>query len=105
MVGRRSARQTRRVNAQRIATGVGIAALLALFLGVGLPTLLPPSPVAEIEIESPTDPEPTLPPMRLDDGDGDEDGDDGDDEDDAVDSVDTPDDDWSDSADSPDDDH
>ena len=80
---------------------MGLVALLALFLGVGLPMLLPPSPVAEIEIESPTDPEPTLPPMRVDDGDDDSGDDDGDDN---ADSVDTPDDDWSDSADSPDDD-
>lgn len=83
-----------RVAAQRIATGVALAALTALFLSVGLPPLLPPTPVSEIEVpveqtETPTPP----PPGRTGSDDGPDD--DGPDDDDSLDDDgdDTPDDD------------
>jgi hypothetical protein len=111
------------MSAQRIATGIGLVALAGLLLSVGLPVLLPPAPVAEIEIVVPTEdsdepaesPE-TIPPGRLDDDedddgedpddspdkgddgdDGDDDGDDGDGPDDSPD--DSPDDDGEDGDD------
>jgi hypothetical protein len=91
------------MSAQRIATGIGLIALAGLLLSVGLPVLLPPAPVAEIEIVVPTEdsdepaesPE-TIPPGRLDDPDDDED-DDGDGPDDSPD--DSPDDDGEDGDD------
>jgi hypothetical protein len=68
------------VSAQKVATAVGLAALAALFLSVGLPALLPPDPVARIEIvvgedDEPHQPEPTrlTPPGRLGDDSGDDD--------------------------------
>lgn len=42
--------QTGGVNAQRVATGVGLAGLAALVVSVGVPTLIPPEPVDEIEV-------------------------------------------------------
>ncbi|MEV0730198.1 hypothetical protein [Polymorphospora sp. NPDC050346] len=41
------------MSAQKVATGVGLAALAALFVGVGLPALLPPPAVPEIRIVVP----------------------------------------------------
>jgi hypothetical protein len=75
------------MSAQRIATGIGLVALAGLLLSIGLPTLLPPAPVAEIEIvvpagdsDEPAESPETIPPGRLDD-----DADDADDPDDAGD--------------------
>jgi hypothetical protein len=93
------------MSAQRIATGIGLVALAGLLLSIGLPTLLPPAPVAEIEIvvpagdsDEPAESPETIPPGRLDDDPGDADDAD-DDPDDAGD--DSPDD--GDAGDGPDD--
>lgn len=75
------------MGAQKIATGIGLVALAALLLEVGLPAVLPPRPVAEIEVvvpvgfrdetggEDPGRDDEASPAPRRDDGD---DGDDGD---------------------------
>jgi hypothetical protein len=87
------------VSAQKVATGIALAALAALFLGVGLPTLLPPAPVPEIVVpvgereDQPVNPAVTVPPSRPegpagdanDDSDDDVDGSDSDDDDDSSD--------------------
>jgi hypothetical protein len=41
------------VGTQKVATGIGLAGLAALFVGVGLPAIRPPGPVPEIEIVVP----------------------------------------------------
>lgn len=50
MAGPSAGWQTGGVNAQRVATGVGLAGLAALVVSVGVPTLVPPEPVDEIEV-------------------------------------------------------
>jgi hypothetical protein len=72
------------MSAQRVVTAIGLVALAALLLSVGLPTLLPPAGVAEITIVVPESPEPALPsrPDDRDDDDEDEDQDEDDDQDD-----------------------
>jgi hypothetical protein len=116
------------MGAQKIATGIGLAALVALLVSVGLPAVLPPGPVAEIEIVVPAgnddgneptrspEPAPVAPPARSDDDEPDDDepdddepdddDDDGDDEDEDEDdeSADSPDDPSDDDDDTPDDD-
>jgi hypothetical protein len=87
------------MSAQRVVTAIGLVALAALLLSVGLPTLLPPAGVAEITIVVPESPEPAL-PSRPDDLD--DDGTDDDDEDEDQDEDDDQDDDGPD--DGPDDD-
>jgi hypothetical protein len=115
------------MGAQKIATGIGLAALVALLVSVGLPAVLPPGPVAEIEIVVPAgnddgneptgspEPTPVVPPARSDDDEpdddepGDDDGDDADDgpagspDDPSDDDDDTPDDDDGDDGDDADD--
>ncbi|MEV0394763.1 hypothetical protein [Polymorphospora rubra] len=74
------------MSAQKVATGVGLAALVGLFVGVGLPALLPPAAVPEIRIvvpatesvgtgtENEAEPDPTgqaPPPTEGDDDDDD----------------------------------
>jgi hypothetical protein len=73
------------MGAQKIATGIGLAALVALLVSVGLPAVLPPGPVAEIEIVVPAgnddgneptgspEPTPVVPPARSDDDEPDDD--------------------------------
>src|SRR5690606_9125179 len=89
------------VGAQKLATVIGLIALAALLLGVGLPAVLPPAPVPAVEIVVPTDDgsggsDPVAPaPARIEDDDSD--GDDGDDgssaeDDDASDAYDSSDD-------------
>jgi hypothetical protein len=114
------------MGAQKIATGIGLAALVALLVSVGLPAVLPPGPVAEIEIVVPAgnddgneptgspEPTPVVPPARSDDdepdddepGDDEPDDDDGDDDGDDADDgpADSPDDPSDDDDDTPDDD-
>jgi hypothetical protein len=99
------------MSAQRIATGIGLVALAGLLLSIGLPTLLPPAPVAEIEIvvpagdsDEPAESPETIPPGRLDDdaddaGDADDPDDAGDDSPDDGDAGDGPDDSLDDSPD------
>jgi hypothetical protein len=88
------------MGAQKVATGIGLAAVVVLLVRVGLRAVLPPGPVAEVEIVVPAgdeseptrspEPVPTAPPARTedddepddDDGLDDDDDDDGDDEDD-----------------------
>jgi len=48
------------MSAQKIATGLALAALTSLFLWVGMPALLPPHPVAEIKM--------TVPPAKVAEG-------------------------------------
>lgn len=38
------------MSAQRVATGIGLAGLAALAVSVGVPTLVPPEPVDEIQV-------------------------------------------------------
>jgi hypothetical protein len=45
--------QARGMSAQKVATGIGLAALATLLSGVGLPVLLPPDPVPAIQITEP----------------------------------------------------
>jgi hypothetical protein len=45
--------QARGMSAQKVATGLGLAALATLLSGVGLPALLPPDRVPAIEITEP----------------------------------------------------
>ena len=93
------------VGAQKLATVIGLIALAALLLGVGLPAVLPPAPVPAVEIVVPTDDgsggsDPVAPaPARIEDDDSDDD--DGDDRDDDSSAED--DDDASDAYDSADD--
>jgi hypothetical protein len=106
------------MGAQKVATGIGLAALVALLVSVGLPAVLPPGPVAEIEIVVPAgnddgneptrspEPAPVAPTARSDDEpDDDEPDDDEPDDDDGDDeSADSPDDPSDDDDDTPDDD-
>jgi hypothetical protein len=73
------------MSAQRVVTAIGLVALAALLLSVGLPTLLPPAGVAEITIVVPESPEPALPSRPDDRDDDDEDEDQDEDEDDDQD--------------------
>jgi hypothetical protein len=77
------------MGAQRVATGIGLAGLAALLASVGLPAVLPPEPVPEIEIVVPvggsdrvTAPSTQPPPTRT--------GDDPDDPDDQNETDDGP---------------
>ncbi|QSB13401.1 hypothetical protein JQS43_17490 [Natronosporangium hydrolyticum] len=47
------------MSAQKVATAVALAALAALFLSVGIPTLVPPAPVGEISLSTGEDDEST----------------------------------------------
>lgn len=75
-----------RVGAQRIATGIGLAALAALLVNVGLPAIRSPAQVPEVEIVVPVGdseegppagtPQPVPPTREADGEDGDRDRDD-----------------------------
>jgi hypothetical protein len=94
------------MGAQKVATGIGLAALALLLLEVGLPAILPPRPVPEIQIVVPvSNPDEGLPPgdddhpaeptapASDDDGGGDDDDGGGDDQEDQEEESDDDDDD------------